>query len=150
MKHFLLGVLAAIITVGAACLALEYKYGKTIEPTVVSTDVQQPVIDLEFQEFNSVTEITEFHQVFQEKYENERLFVSLPSHTITNISSFLVSEKIPITIENIVNEYKRNAQIYDNIIAANGSEPNIESKDSIPRELTIVADDTIKLNNFKE
>lgn len=116
MKNFLLGVFAVllgiVLGIGGLCLTGNI----TTETKSETQSVQTCAGSILSQPFESVTEILPIHQELNWERSALTEFENMDPATVSNVANMLFKSYSHITIYEIVDEYKANRNIYDNII----------------------------------
>lgn len=116
MKNFLLGVFAVllgiVLGIGGLCLTGNI----TTETKSETQSVQTCAGSILSQPFESVTEILPIHQELNWEQSALAEFENMDPATVSNVANMLFKSYSHITIYEIVDEYKANRNIYDNII----------------------------------
>jgi hypothetical protein len=113
MKKILMlcGILVCCLTFLTSCDYFSHKEPPVNIDSLVTAKVTAAVNP----QFSSMYEIVEFRDSKIEEYSIENTFLSMPDEVLTNVSTVCMRKSLKVTMWDIVNEYKKNKDVYDNL-----------------------------------
>lgn len=82
---------------------------------VDSTKVAEMITQKVTPAFSDLERITVYKQQRQVEYKTNSTFVAMSDQTLKSVVNVLLSRQTTVTVEQVVNEYLNNREIYDNL-----------------------------------
>jgi len=112
-KKFIRGfIVATLVVIASACSTREAKLPCSCPQD--SMVVTQPY-SIDYGSFASVQEILDFQNNWLNSYAIEDIFLGMDVQTLTNVATVCLKKTGPVTIRELVLEYRKNADIYNNL-----------------------------------
>lgn len=133
LKKFIAACLCTLVVALLALLASCDKFGQKdqeYDPTD-SVCVAEYIEEVVNPVFESTQEVMAFQEKLNEQYSIDETFRNLPTDVLNNVATVCIKKYAVTSKENIVEEYKANRDVYDNL----DNKAAQERKDSVKPDL---------------
>ena len=115
---YLLAALGAIVLL-ISCDKLSHVGPNNYDVANDSIKIAQLIEDFDNPQFSSVAEIVEYRKEVKSIEDIDSVFFSMNSSTIQNVASVLFKKNTTVKKKDVVEEYKRCRNVYDNLPTSN-------------------------------
>lgn len=139
LKRFLKGYFAFLVVMVCAIIGL--CSCDKVKNTVCSTSGVDSVYVAEYIEaaenptFTSISEVRIAQKQLAEKYSVDEVFLNMPDNILNNVVNVCLNKNTVFTKTDIVNEYRANKDVYDNLdLQPTSADNNTVKKDTAKEE----------------
>ena len=133
---YLLAALGAIVLL-ISCDKLSHVGPNNYDVANDSIKIAQLIEDFDNPQFSSVAEIVEYRKEVKSIEDIDSVFFSMNPSTIQNVASVLFKKNTTVKKKDVVEEYKRCRNVYDNLPTSNIDTTTKDLSDRRPNKTTI-------------